>query len=281
MPEIIQGATLYLVATPIGNLEDITHRALRVLGEVSVIAAEDTRVTQKLLLHFGLHTPLIRWDAHTERRDATVLIQRLQSGDSVALVSDAGTPCLSDPGAELVSVALEANIPVIAIPGASALLPALITSGLPTGHFCFEGFLPREGSERKQRLQILSNEPRTTVLYEAPHRIIETLEDLEKACGSERKIVAGREITKKFEEFIRGTIAEVLAHFKTNAPRGEFVLILEGGEAAPQSVISPEMLLTEALTRGLSAKDAAREVAVKTGLSRNALYPIALGLKET
>jgi 16S rRNA (cytidine1402-2'-O)-methyltransferase len=274
--------TLYLVSTPIGNLEDITARALRILGEVSVIAAEDTRVTKNLLRHFNIHTPLIRWDAHTERRDtATVdLIARLQVGESIALVSDAGTPCLSDPGADLVAAAAQAGILVVPIPGANALLPALIASGLPTGRFVFEGFLPRSGSDHKERLEVLSGESRTVVLYEAPHRIVETLEDLEKYCGPTRRIVAGREITKKFEEFVRGTIAEVLAHFRANDPRGEFVLVLEGGEAIAQVTLSPETLLREAMARGLSAKDSAREVSHKTNISRNTLYAQALALKE-
>jgi 16S rRNA (cytidine1402-2'-O)-methyltransferase len=272
--------TLYLVATPIGNLEDITARALRVLKEVAVVAAEDTRVTKNLLRHFDIHTPLIRWDAHTERRDTAGLLARLQAGENIALVSDAGTPCLSDPGADLVAAATEAGILVVPIPGANALLPALTASGLPTGRFVFEGFLPRSGSDHKERLEAIAGEPRTVVLYEAPHRILETLEDLEKYCGPTRRIVAGREITKKFEEFIRGTIAEVRAHFTENAPRGEFVLILAGGEAATLLLISPEMLLQEALARGLSAKDSAREVAVKTGISRNTLYAQALALKD-
>jgi 16S rRNA (cytidine1402-2'-O)-methyltransferase len=272
--------TLYLVATPIGNLEDITQRALRVLKEVAVVAAEDTRVTKNLLRHFDIPTPLIRWDAHTERRDTGTLIARLQAGEDIALVSDAGTPCLSDPGADLVAAATQAGVLVIPIPGANALLPALTASGLPTGRFCFEGFLPRSGSDHKERLQAIAGESRTVVLYEAPHRILETLEDLEKYCGPTRRIVAGREITKKFEEFIRGSIAEVRAHFMVNTPRGEFVLILAGGTAAEITTISPEMLLTEALARGLSAKDSAREVAVKTGISRNTLYAQALALKD-
>jgi 16S rRNA (cytidine1402-2'-O)-methyltransferase len=272
--------TLYLVATPIGNLEDITARALRILKEVAVVAAEDTRVTKNLLRHFDIHTPLIRWDAHIERRDTNTLLARLQAGEDIALVSDAGTPCLSDPGADLVAAATQAGILVVPIPGANALLPALTASGLPTGRFVFEGFLPRSGSDHKERLEIIACEPRTVVLYEAPHRILETLEDLEKYCGPTRRIVAGREITKKFEEFTRGTIAEVRAHFAQTAPRGEFVLVLEGGTAAEIAIISPEMLLTEALSRGLSAKDSAREVAVKTGISRNTLYAQALALKD-
>lgn len=272
---------LYLVATPIGNLEDITARALRILREANVIAAEDTRVTRKLLAHFDIHTPLTSYHAHTSDRKAASLLDRLLEGDTIALVSDAGTPCLSDPGAELVEAAVEAGVTVIPVPGASALLSALVASGLPTGRFVFEGFLPRTKPDRRERVQSAVREERTVVFYEAPNRLLELLDDLAKEAGSERRVVVGRELTKKFEEFVRGTLAEVAHHFRETAPRGECVVLMEGAAAGTQSAeneenTDPEALARAALAQGQSPRDAARNIAQVTGLPRNVVYGIVL-----
>ena len=275
---------LYLVATPIGNLEDITARALRILREANLIAAEDTRVTRKLLSHFDIHTPLTSYHAHTSEGKSDSLVEKLKAGQTIALVSDAGTPAISDPGADLVAAAIAEGIRVEPIPGPSAVIAAIITSGLPTGRFVFEGFLPRTKPDRRERLLAASRETRTVIFYEAPTRIREILADLLKVCDPNRRIVAAREVTKKFEEFVRGTLTEVQAHFAANDPRGEFVLILEGaGEsttAAPADDFpDTETLLREALERGLSARDAARDIAKQTGEPRNVVYALAMRLK--
>ncbi len=265
---------LYLVATPIGNLEDVTARALRVLGEVAVIAAEDTRVTRKLLAHFDIHTPLVSYHAHSGDARGDALLERLRRGESVALVSDAGTPAVSDPGAELVAAAAEAGIRVEPVPGACAAIAGLIASGLPTGRFAFEGFLPRT-NDRRERLVEIAREPRTVILYEAANRLVEALNDLAKHCGPERRVAVGREITKKFEEFVRGTLAEVAAHYRERPPKGECVLVLEGAPPATPVALSGddiEAMIAAALARGLSPRDAAREVAATTGLSKNDVY---------
>lgn len=272
--------TLFLVATPIGNLEDITARALRVLREVDLIAAEDTRVTRKLLAHFDIHTPLSAYHAHSTIGRQEALLERLRAGASVALVSDAGTPCISDPGAELVAQAIAAGARVEPIPGPSAVLHALIASGLPTGRFVFEGFLPRTKPDFRERVHQLAREERTTVLFEAPPRLVETLRALALACGEERPAAVGRELTKKFEEFVRGSLAELLLHFKETAPRGECVIVLGGASPAVEQAPDADALLGAALAQGLSPKDAARSVADATGLAKNALYARAIVLKE-
>ena len=276
---------LYLVATPIGNLEDITARALRILREADLIAAEDTRVTRKLLAHFDIHTPLTSYHAHTSEGKSDLLVEKLKSGQTIALVSDAGTPAISDPGADLVAAAISEGIRVEPIPGASAVIAALIASGLPTGRFVFEGFLPRTKPDRRERLLAASRETRTVIFYEAPPRIREILADLLKVCAPDRRLVAAREVTKKFEEFVRGTLTEVQAHFAIHDPRGEFVLILEGaGEstttAEPDDSPDTETLLREALERGVSARDAARDIAKQTGEPRNIVYAKAMRMRE-
>ncbi len=280
----MSAGVLYLVATPIGNLEDITARALRILREVDIIAAEDTRVTRKLLAHFDIHTPLTSYHAHTSEAKADSLLQRLLNGDKIAVVSDAGTPCLSDPGAELVAAAVEAGVRVEPLPGPSALLAGLVASGLPTGRFVFEGFLPRTKPDRKERLEAASRETRTVVFYEAPPRLLELLDELAKYTGSDRRVVVARELTKKFEEFQRGTISEVAAHFRETAPRGECVVLMEGAsspsEAENTDAADPETLLRDALARGQSPRDAARNVAQVTGLPRNEVYAIVLRLQS-
>ena len=277
----MSNGVLYLIATPIGNLEDITARALRLLREVDVIAAEDTRVTRKLLAHFDIHTPLISYHAHSSAGRQDALISRLLAGESVAVVSDAGTPCISDPGAELVAEVAAAGIRIDPIPGASAPLCALIGSGLPTGRFVFEGFLPRTKPDFRERVRQLAKEERTTILFEAPPRLIETLKALASACGDDRPASVGRELTKKFEEHVRGSLAEIIAHFQETPPRGECVIVVGGAPPQPEEAPNPDSLLLKALADGSSPKDAARSVAAATGLAKNALYQRVLELKAT
>ena len=226
MTEPIEAGALYVVSTPIGNLEDITRRAVHILGGVALVAAEDTRTTRVLLSHLGLRTPMLSYHSHNELRRIPEILARLQSGQAVALVTDAGTPGISDPAFRVLRAAIDSGCRIIPIPGASAALAALVASGLPMDRFVFEGFLPLKKG-RQRRLQELALESRTVVLYEAPHRITSTLEDLQRAVG-ERSVAVGRELTKKFEEVVRGTVREVLEHFQKSRPRGEMVIVLEG-----------------------------------------------------
>ena len=226
MTETIRKGALYVVSTPIGNLDDISRRALSILGAVDVVAAEDTRTSGFLLDHFGIRKPLLSYHGYNERRRAPELITRLKQGQSVAVVTDAGTPGISDPAAVVIRLAIAEGIPVIPVPGASALLAALVVSGLPTERFAFEGFLPVKKG-RSTRLDRLRVEERTVVLYESPHRICRTLEDLLGRLG-DRRVVVVREATKKFEEIVRGKISEVLTSLQPRAARGEYVIVLEG-----------------------------------------------------
>jgi 16S rRNA (cytidine1402-2'-O)-methyltransferase len=269
------------VATPIGNLEDITVRALRILRESDIVAAEDTRVTGKLLRHFDINTRLISHHAHSGQEDIIQLIALLTHGNDVALVSDAGTPCISDPGSQLVRAAIDCGITVEPIPGACAAIAAISASGLPTGQFTFEGFLPKT-NDRKERLAALAIERRTMVIYESTHRLADSLAELAEAFGENRQAVVAREITKLHESFIRGTLAECAEHYKVEPPRGECVIIVEGGTGdAPErpAEVAVETLLLDAMRAGKSTKEAAREVANKTGLGRRELYAIALKLQ--
>ena len=225
--------TLYIVATPIGNLQDISHRALEILRSVSLIAAEDTRTTRVLLEHYSITTPTVSYHSHNEVRRVPQLIERLTTGGSVAVVSDAGTPGISDPSSVVVRAALEHAIPVVPIPGATAFVAALIASGLRTDRFVFEGFLPVKKG-RKTRLGLLAQETRTIVLYESPHRVQRTARELHEHLGN-RRVVIGRELTKKFEEFFRGSLSEAMSHLETKSPRGEYVLVVEGADATPES----------------------------------------------
>ncbi len=226
LPGPVSPGTLYIVSTPIGNLEDISARALSVLGGVDLIAAEDTRTTGFLLKHFGIGKPMVSYFSHNEERRIPNLIGRLQSGGSVAVVSDAGTPAVSDPAARLISAAIGSGVPVVPVPGANAILPALIVSGISPRSFVFEGFLPAKKG-RMKRLAGLATEPRTIVLFESPHRVVRTLNDLRNSLGN-RKASVARELTKKFEEVVRGRLSEVIAHFEGKNVRGEFVLVIEG-----------------------------------------------------
>ncbi|HLE34212.1 MAG TPA: 16S rRNA (cytidine(1402)-2'-O)-methyltransferase [Bacteroidota bacterium] len=217
---------LYIVATPIGNLEDLTYRAVKVLSSVDLIAAEDTRTTKVLLDHYQISKPMLSYFSYNEKRRTPELIQHLLDGKSIALVSDAGTPGISDPAHRIVAAAVENSIPVIPIPGASAFLSALIVSGLPMDHFVFEGFLPIKKG-RKTKIEALKSESRTIVLYESPHRVLKTLTEIHAAWGN-RQVVVARELTKKFEEIVRGPLASVLKTLTSKAPRGEYVLVISG-----------------------------------------------------
>ncbi len=269
---------LYLVATPIGNLEDITLRALRTLREVRLIAAEDTRHTRKLLQHHAIATPLISYHEHNKRLRLDRILAALDEGD-VALVSDAGTPGLADPGYELVRAVQEAGRRVIPIPGASALVSAVVASGLVPGPFAFLGFPPAAAGERRAAFAQLSLATSPTILYEAPHRLIATLEDLLRACG-DREVGIARELTKLHEEIRREPLSTALAHFRATPPRGEFVLIVAGQPTdATADAPSGEETLRLLLAAGLPPTAAAKEAARLSGSSRAELYALAVTLK--
>jgi len=270
---------LYLVATPIGNLEDITLRALRVLREAALIAAEDTRQTRKLLAKYDISTPSISYHEHNKQARQADLMAALEAGD-VALVSDAGTPGISDPGYELVGQAIAAGFEVVPVPGPSAPVTALVASGLPTDAFTFLGYLPRKAAERKALLETLRGETRTVILFEVPHRVQASLAEMEAILGGERRMAAARELTKLHEEFVRGTLAEVRQAIDSKPARGEYTLVLgpaPAGEAWPASEVRKQ--LAAALERGLSRAAAARRVAEQSGWSRNEVY--RLGLEES
>ena len=262
---------LYLCATPIGNLEDMTFRAIRILREVDLIAAEDTRRTRKLLAHFDIHTPMIRFDENCKTEVAEKILQRLQAGESVAVVSDAGLPAISDPGADLVRLAVDAGISVCPIPGANAALSALICSGLDTTKFLFAGFPPKTKKNRREFLQKLSTVEETVIFYEAPHRLKIFLAELAEVFG-ERRAVLARELTKIHEEFLRGKISELIEQL--DEVRGEFVILIEG--ATLLSVAEPEETISEVvekfLAAGLDKKSAMREAAKKFNVSRREIY---------
>ncbi|MBR4644366.1 MAG: 16S rRNA (cytidine(1402)-2'-O)-methyltransferase [Bacteroidaceae bacterium] len=219
--------TLYLVPTPVGNLDDITYRALKVLKEADLILAEDTRTSGVLLKHFEIKNAMLSYHKFNEHQTVDRVVERLKGGETVAVVSDAGTPGISDPGFLVAREAIKAGIEVITLPGATAFVPALVSSGLPCDKFCFEGFLPQKKG-RQSRLNALADEPRTIIFYESPHRIVKTLEQFREVFGPERPVSVCREISKIHEESVRGTVEEVLAHFKANEPRGEFVIVLGG-----------------------------------------------------
>ena len=263
---------LYVVATPIGNLEDITYRAVRVLGEADLIACEDTRQTRKLLDHYDIHKPTISYHEHNEAERTEDLTARLLAGETIALVSDAGIPLVSDPGYRLVHAAIEAGIDVQPIPGPSASLTALAASGLPTDAFHFGGFLPPKTGQRAKLLESLAEEHATLIFYEAPHRILETLETIESVLGS-RPVVVAREITKIHEEFLRGTAAEVRAQLASrDAVKGEITLLI-GKAMAPPADDTPIPEAVEALiTGGVPRMDAIKQVARRRGLSKREVY---------
>lgn len=274
----IQAGTLYVVGTPIGNLEDMTFRALEILRKVDLIAAEDTRHTGRLLQHFQITTSQISYHDHNRRGRLPELLQRLGQGNAIALVTDAGMPGISDPGYELVKACVDAGILVVPIPGVSAVTTAVSAAGLPTDRFVFEGFLPTKGQERQTRLESLQTEPRTLVFYEAPHRVRQTLQDLLDWLGTDRSVVLARELTKLHEQFWRGTLAEAIGYYQTHEPQGEFTLIVAGHQAA-QPQLSESALLAELqhlIQQGLSRSQASRQLAQQTSLSRRQIYQLAL-----
>jgi len=268
---------LYIVATPIGNLEDITLRALRVLSEVGLIAAEDTRKTRRLLTVYGIKTPLTSYHEHNKKAKLIYLLNRLEEKD-VALVSEAGMPGLSDPGYELIVAAAQRGISVVPIPGPSVVVTALVISGMPTHQFTYLGFLSRKRGERKRLLESIAGEPRTIVAFESPHRLLNTLNDLVKVLG-DRRIAIGRELTKIHEEVFRGRISEAIEHFKE--PRGEFTLVIDGKVDEAETTLTPEIRedLSRLYKQGTSAKDAVAQLALGTGLSKKELYGAWLKLK--
>lgn len=275
-------AGLVLVATPIGNLGDLSPRSIEALTIADSVACEDTRRTGSLFAHFGIpHDPFIVCNDHTERSAGQEIVNRISAGQMVVLVSDAGTPAVSDPGQRVAEAVIAAGQDVLSIPGASAVLVGLTVSGLVTDRFCFDGFLPRKGSERSQRLAALHTEERTIVLFEAPHRMVRTVADLAEALGDERRIAIARELTKRYEEVWRGSLAEAVLHTEAIEPRGEYVLILEG--AIEQEVT--EETLTEALRRelasGQSRRDAVATVVAMTGAKKRQVYDLALQLNDS
>ena len=272
--------TLYLVPTPIGNLTDISRRMADTLAEVDFIAAEDTRVTVKLLNHLGLKKPMVTYHRHNTETGGQAVMDRLLAGEDCALVTDAGTPAVSDPGEELVSRCGEAGIPVCAIPGPCALVTALAVSGQPTGRFTFEGFLAMNKKNRRAHLNALRGEERTMIFYEAPHKLTATLYDLEETFGADRPLTVCRELTKLHEEVRRTTLGQAAAWYQENAPKGEFVLVVRGAETAQEGEATLEdglRLVNKLREEGLSLRDAVKQAAKELGLSRNQLYGLAVG----
>ena len=270
--------TLYLVATPIGNLGDFSPRAVAALEEADFIAAEDTRVTVKLLNHFGVKKPMVSYHQHNHVTAGKAVLERLLAGETCALVTDAGTPAVSDPGEELVRLCAENGVPVTAIPGCCALVSALALSGLSTGRFTFEGFLSVNKKSRREHLQSLAGEQRTMIFYEAPHKLQATLADLLEVFG-DRPVALCRELTKLHEEVRRTTLAQAVDYYRENAPRGEFVLVLAGAEPEQSSALTLEdavALVLERRDSGQGMKDAVRQVAADAGLNKNELYAAAL-----
>lgn len=272
--------TLYLCATPIGNLEDMTYRAVRMLGEVELIAAEDTRHTRQLLTHFDIHTKLTSYHEHNKFTKGPELVEWLLQGHDLICVSDAGLPGICDPGSHLAMLAIEAGIRVSPLPGCNAGLSALICSGLDTTRFTFVGFLPRTARKQKEVLEEVRDHRETLIFYEAPHHLRATLRQLVETLGGCRRAAFGRELTKRFEEFRRGTLQELLSFYEEQEPRGEYVLIVEGssGESTSEKemVKDPVSLCREFMEAGLSKKDAMRETAKKLGIARRDVYAALL-----
>ena len=272
--------TLYIIATPIGNLEDMTYRAVRILAEVDLIAAEDTRHSLKLLNHYGISKPLTSYFDHNQQIKGERILNALRQGKSVALISDAGTPCVSDPGYQLVRDAVAENIPVVPIPGACAAIAALSASGLPTDTFTFAGFPPSRQGKRRTFLTRMNALPGTLVLYEAPHRLLDTLNDIREVMG-ERQVIVARELTKIFEEFIRGSASEVIATVSQGIVRGEVVILIAPGTVVSQEAETLENVLSRLMACGtLSVKDIAIQAAVISGVSRSEAYSEALRLRD-
>ena len=273
--------TLYIVATPIGNLEDMTLRAIRLLKEADLIAAEDTRHTKHLLDRYRIETQLTSYHDHNKEEKAPVLVARLLEGKNIALVSDAGTPGISDPGYFLINLAIDQRIPVVPVPGATAAIAALSVSGMPTDRFVFEGFLPARHMARIKRLQDLATEDRTLIFYEAPHKVLAATQDMLEVLG-DRRAVFTRELTKIHEETIRGTLSEILKHLQTGSLKGEFTIIVHGASSEPlmQDIDAAEYLKNLIIHRGLSRKDAVAAAAKELGLPKKELYRESLKIDK-
>ena len=274
---------LYLVPTPIGNLGDISERCRRTLEEADFIAAEDTRVSLKLLNYLGIKKSLVSYYEHNKAFKGNVILDRILAGETCALVSDAGSPAISDPGEDLVRLCAENGITVTAIPGPCAVITALSISGLPTGRFCFEGFLSTAKKSRKEHLQSLIGETRTMIFYEAPHKLVSTLEDLAETFGNDRKISLCRELTKLHEEVVRTTLGEAIAKYTENGPKGEFVLVVDGAVPVEKEVPTAEdagEMVKRLMGEGLSRKDAIKQTAKALDLPKNVVYDAALNIDE-
>ena len=272
---------LYLVPTPIGNLGDISERCRRTLEEADFIAAEDTRVSLKLLNYLGIKKSLVSYYEHNKAFKGNVILDRILAGETCALVSDAGSPAISDPGEDLVRLCAEHGITVTAIPGPCAVITALSISGLPTGRFCFEGFLSTAKKSRKEHLASLQGETRTMIFYEAPHKLLSTLQDLAEAFGNERKISLCRELTKLHEEVVRTTLGEAIEKYTANAPKGEFVLVVDGAAPVEKEVPTAEdagEMVKRLMGEGLSRKDAIKQTAKALDLPKNVVYDAALSI---
>lgn len=268
--------TLYVVATPLGNLGDLSPRAADTLKNVAAVAAEDTRHTKTLITHVGSHAELISFHAHSSERALERILDLLGTGKDVALVTDAGTPTVSDPGATLVAAARARDIPVATIPGPTAVAAALAVSGLPADRYAFFGFLPRKGTDRRRLLDLVARSEWTAVVFEAPNRVADLLSDLAEVCGDDRPVAVSREMTKVFEETRAGTLADLAGYYADAPPRGEVTIVVSGtGKAAPEEVpIDPEVRARALLAQGMTRKDVADQIAEETGISRNAAYKL-------
>ncbi len=276
----VEGGRLYLVATPIGNLADMSERAVKVLSQVDLIAAEDTRNSLRLLTHFGISKPMVSYHEHNRRQRGEQIADRLLSGESCALITDAGTPAISDPGEDIVRICAERGIPVTSIPGACAGIVALTLSGLSTSRFTFEGFLPVQKKERRERLSELAGETRTFILHEAPHKLRTTLDDLADTLGGERRLAICRELTKLNEQVIRTTLSEAALYYAESEPRGEYVLVIEGGaqkgEESTECNMTPEEAVAYYQKEGMSRTEAVKLAAKLLGLPRNEVYKLTV-----
>lgn len=278
MPGII-----YIVGTPIGNLSDFSPRAIQTLREVDFIAAEDTRVTLKLLNHFDIRKPLVSYHEHNLRERGEAIIQRVLDGENVAVVSDAGMPCVSDPGEDIVRLAAQADIQTIVIPGPSAAISALCISGLSTSRFSFEGFLSTNRKNRREHLQSLIGNTHTLIFYEAPHKLLDTLKDMASTFGADRKISLCREMTKIHEQVFRTTLEEAIQYYSENTPKGEFVLILEGAQKPVEPEITFEQAVEEAaqlVESGVRVADAAKQVSARTPFKKSEIYSALISMSR-
>ena len=270
--------TLYLIGTPIGNLSDFSPRAVETLSTVDFIAAEDTRVTLKLLNHFDIHKPLVSYYEHNKYASGEKIVQRILNGESCGLVTDAGMPAVSDPGEDIVRMCMEQSIPVTVIPGPTALITALVLSGLPTGRFCFEGFLSTNNKSRREHLEELTGEPRTMIFYEAPHKLRKTLSDLKDVFGEGRKITLCRELTKLHEEILPFSLSDAVRYYEGHDPKGEYVLIVEGRPEESDPCMSEEdalALVSQYRAEGRSLKESCKLASSQSGFSKNELYSMA------